>query len=81
MEWIARMTTAQFTAVFYPQRTDDLKPCAKAWVGRMAQWRYLWTIEDGEYAGQGAYEPVNVSIEEWPGWVPECDLQKVTGDK
>ena len=66
----------RFTATFQPQRTDDLKPEAREFVGLRCEWRALWVIgEDGEhpdYRGQWACEP---DAAEFPfSWVPDRDL-------
>jgi hypothetical protein len=68
------------TATFLPQRTDDLRPVAVAWIGVSADWMASWMIEEedgGAYVGQWAmtlYGPTPAAPP-WPGWVPLCDLE------
>ena len=67
------------TATFQPQRTDDLKPHARAWVGVRMRWMAAWEIDaedGGPYAGQMAmtpHEPTPAGLEPL-GWAPLCDL-------
>lgn len=66
----------RFTATFQPQRTDDLKPEARKFVGLRCEWQALWVIgQDGEhldYRGQWACNP---EADEFPfSWVPDGDL-------
>ncbi len=62
-------------ATFRPKRTDDLKPGAKAWIGRRGEWECYWIIEGGPYDGQMAIAP-KAGAECPPfAWVPECDLE------
>lgn len=70
-----------FVAVFAPKRTDDLRYGSERWIGRMHEWRRLWIIEDGPYAGQWACEAADRSLLTPFAWVPECDLTPcVTAD-
>ncbi len=73
----------RFVVVFRPKRVDDLKPQAALWVGREFEVEALFSIEDGPYAGQWAFEVAKEYMEssglEWPGWLPECDLT-IVGD-
>lgn len=63
------------TAVFNPQRTDNLFPDAREMIGKSASWMASWIIEDGEYAGQWAM----LDRERRLGWVPLCDLSDIKG--
>ena len=67
------------TATFQPQRTDDLTPHARAWVGIRMRWMAAWEIDakdGGPYVGQMAmtpHEPTPAGLEPL-GWAPLCDL-------
>lgn len=70
------------TATFRPQRTDDLKPHARAWIGVRMRWCAAWEIEaedGGPYVGQMAMIPQGPTPDglDWLGWVPLCDLADV----
>lgn len=66
------------TATFQPDRTDDLKPHARNWIGVRLRWCAAWEIDKGLYAGQMA-----MMLDETPlglkpiGWVPLCDLSDI----
>lgn len=66
----------EFEATFRPRRTDDLKEGSPEWVGWHGTWRVLWEIEDGDYAGEWACEPVSEKPRTFI-WAPSGDL--VTG--
>ena len=60
---------------YNPKRTDDLKDEAKQYIGKRLLWRYMWEIEDGEYAGQYAMMPDYIAHKDMQmGWSPECDV-------
>lgn len=67
------------TATFQPQRTDDLNPHARPWIGGRMRWEASWQIDDGPYAGQLAMTPHEPTPAGLPhiGWVPLCDLADV----
>ena len=71
------------TATFQPQRTDDLNPHARPWIGGRMRWEASWQIDDGPYAGQLAMTPHEPTPAGLPhiGWVPLCDLADVMNVK
>lgn len=70
------------TATFRPQRTDDLKPHTRNWVGVRMRWCAAWEIDaedGGPYVGQMAmtpHDPTPAGLEPI-GWVPLRDLANV----
>lgn len=67
-------------ATFQPQRTDDLRPEAREWIGVRTHWHASFYIDFGPYAGQMAMLAWDFNPEK-PlvpmGWVPFCDLADV----
>ena len=60
-------------ARFCPTRLDDLSRDAADCVGRKCEWRAMWEIEEGPYAGQWAFSPQSIG---WAfTWAPFCDLE------
>ncbi|AKJ28802.1 hypothetical protein AAW51_2111 [Caldimonas brevitalea] len=74
-----RQLYATTYAVFQPQRTDDLRPGAAAFIGQAGEFMEGWEIESGPYAGQRAMlVPMSWALRLAPmSWVPECDLVEV----
>lgn len=62
-------------ATFNPKRRDDLKPLSYEFIGMRLRWRNIGIQDEGPYAGQAMWEPVQ--REAWFGWVPQEDLSNV----
>ena len=77
----------RFTAVFQPQRTDDLKPGATALIGERLEWEAAWIIggeDDRKHGVSADYEglfacALRTEFKEHQGfvWTPECDLADI----
>lgn len=61
-------------AVFNPKNLTTLRPEAIPFIGLLDNWQASWIIEDGEYKGQWAFTPSNMTTQYF-GWVPEEDLE------
>jgi hypothetical protein len=64
------------SAVFAPQRTDDLVPAAVAMIGQRFTFTADWTIDD-DYPYMGDWH-MSLCEDDWRRtgvmWVPLCDL-------
>lgn len=67
------------SAVFNPQRTDDLKPEAAAMIGQRFTFSADWIIGEG-FAYEGDWH-MTLSREDWKRtgifWTPLCDLTDI----
>jgi hypothetical protein len=66
---------------FLPLRTDDLKPVATKCIGKEYLIASTFWVEHGYYADTLGVDLKNLDgsmIDEYLGWIPECDLQIVT---
>ena len=70
-------------ARFAPKRLETLRPCMRPFIGRVFQWRYLWTADEDEtYAGQDCWAMDYKHEVELPDdvigrWCPDEDLERV----
>ena len=64
----------EIDATFKPKRGDDLQEGVRGFVGRRFRWRAAWMIEEGPYAGQFAWLPLDNDARVI-GWVPTEDLE------
>ena len=65
-------------ARFAPQRTDDLKPVAVPWIGRVIEVEFAGTMDEGDYTGQAMWMPVDRAVMPGVAWLPDCDLVDAT---
>jgi len=62
-------------ARFTPTRTDDLQHDGPTLVGRVIEWEFAGTMDEGPYDGQAIWTPVDTGLRS--GWVPDEDLTDV----
>lgn len=70
----------RFTAVFQPQRTDDLKPGAEAIIGKRLEWEAADVIDEDNPTYAGHLACMVLSDPPGPGlfvWTPSCDLTDI----
>lgn len=62
------------TAIFQPAKgtAADVHPLAFPVIGNRLTWVTQGIIREGPYAGQQAWLPIG--LDNFPGWVPDCDL-------
>ena len=76
---------AKVSAIYSPQRTDDLIPGMEKYIGQRMMFEASWIIEedtrsDGAYVGE--YAMYFIDYEQEPDvlmgrWVPESDLKEI----
>ena len=62
-------------ATFKPHRTDDLRPEAVPFIGKVLSVQYAWTMDaEDRWPGKRAYMVAYGTPGEHIGWLPEMDL-------
>ena len=64
-------------AIFNPQNMDTLRDEAQSFIDRPLMFEAQWIIEDGEYDGQWAFQPLTMDgrYRVDLGWVPQEDIE------
>ena len=63
-------------AIFKPQNIDTLRDEAQPFIDRPLMFEAQWIIEDGEYEGQWAFQPLTMDGYRVDlGWVPQEDIE------
>ena len=63
--------------IFKPKNKETLRDEALPFVGKPLKFMAMWIIEDGQYEGQWAFQPLTMDDKRVPmGWVPQEDIEE-----